>query len=215
MRQSAGPRAIPTRTSSKYYRSVNTPKNMRRTSASTIGWTESIKEFEGDVGSVHVSGERMIEDDPPSATRSNSWGYVDPEDLGLPDSVDYSILEGIEPDAPNLPVTGRPEETPNVDTPPETPKQIVASGQWIGALRMMQEYEDEAQKKNKSDKRARTISKSSKSSRSSSNPEGYVDQELRDACKMALMSASVMDNRRRSGGMNEHNGVFDAMQMYR
>jgi len=191
------------------------PKSMRRTSASTIGWAASIKEFEGHVGSVQVSGERMIEGDPlPAATRSNKWSYVDPEDLPLSELADYSnILEGLESDTSNSPVARGPEETSNVHPPPETPHLVVASGQWIGALQMMQEYEDEAHKKSKRGKRPRTISKSS---RSSSNPEGYVDQELREACRMALMSASALEHRRRSGTVNErHSGVFDAMQRYR
>ena len=77
----------------------------------------------------------------------------------------------------------------------------VARGQWIGALQMMQEYEDEARHLSKARSRRSQGSGSgggrARGNPTSSNPEGYVDDELREACRMALMSASVRESRRR------------------
>jgi hypothetical protein len=159
---------------------------------------------------------------PLSSTRNSSWGYVDPESLvSLGDF--YADANAIAPgSAPLSSATSALSSEPRDskgnsqgnDEDSETTTRVVASGLWIGALQTMQEYEDEAfHKENKARKASeasrsirsrasktfsrRSFSTFSKgSSRRSSNAEGYVDEELKEVCKMAMMSASVLESRR-------------------
>ena len=181
----------------------------RCSSRSSIGWAESITEFDGRVGCVHVSGARMMQDDDELPT----WGYVDPEDLGLSASARYDGTPGASTvdartttggAAASSTTTGADAASTATTAPTPPAGAQVARGQWIGALQMMQEYEDEARHLSKArsgrDRRGRGTGSGGGRTRSnptSSNPEGYVDDELREACKMALMSASVRGSRRR------------------
>jgi hypothetical protein len=183
------------------------PKSLRRASASTIGWAESIKEFEGDLGSVHVSGERDLVDiddersPSPTPIRNMSRVFAHfpelleaaAEDEDPVDTVSSNMDDGIE-------VTSRTSSDVAADVDPPPQNVVVVSGQWEHALQVMQEFEEEAQMRNSSSTarrsfRPRTWSKSSRAS--SSHPEGCVDDELREACKLAVMSAGILENRRR------------------
>jgi hypothetical protein len=186
------------------------PKSLRRASVSSIGWAESIKEFEGDLGSVHVSGERELVDlddersPSPTPIRNMSRVFAHfPELLEVAaedenpaaDTVSSNMDDGIE---------GTSRTSSDVDPPPPQ-NVVVVSGQWEHALQVMQEFEQEAQMRNSSSSRASTARRSFRprtwsksSSRASSNhPEGCVDDELREACKLAVMSAGILENRRR------------------
>jgi hypothetical protein len=208
------------------------PKSVRRTSISTIGWTESIREFEGDLGSVHISGERALVDDDrsqsPASTRSMSRQvlarFTEVEEITegesdeAADTVLPSMVNGIGAlyeESQESQKTSRmsPESQGKQDVASDinVPKQrnVVVSGQWEQALQMMQEFEDEAQMKNaRRSLRIRTWKSSSKASRTSSGPEGYVDRELRDACKLGVMSASALESRRRRGSDYTLRGLF-------
>ncbi|KAA8911718.1 hypothetical protein FN846DRAFT_904090 [Sphaerosporella brunnea] len=230
----AGPHIVPTRTSSKInYRNTSMPKSIRRASVSTIGWAESIKEFEGDVGSVHVSGERELADDDrlqsPTPIRSMSRVFAHfPELIKITESGETSrtnMDDGIEPPSgksetsrPTSRTSSLPRETLSITAHVDPPqhRNVVVSGQWQQALQVMQEFEDEIQMKNTGTRRSlhpRTWSKaSSKASHASSNPEGYIDCELREACRLAVMSAGVLESKRRrnkSGSDYTFPGLFD------
>lgn len=292
-------------------RAAREVSSMRRTSGSTIEWASSVAEFEGDLGDVHVSGERMLHVDDIAEdrqadhsdlrveSRNSSWGYVDPAQLlrsdiideGVPEvdaangeiavlgdddrSVDVADLvsgpdsedlvvvtedEDLLPDdlVQDLGGNSGPEEdeeeeeeeeairrdqsedrdlipgskdccgsrcaghkdSPHegADCPSECTatgsscecahgndetknerRNVVVSGQWVEALQMMQEYEDEAVRRSLSKRMSRAVSKSS-SCKSGKFMEGYVDRELMEACKLAMMSASVLEGRRRRSG---------------
>ncbi|KAI5856911.1 hypothetical protein BZA05DRAFT_161576 [Tricharina praecox] len=193
------------------------PTTMRRTSVSTIGWTESIVEFEGDLGSVHVSGERKLLDvdqdlqhqlllpPPPPLTsagirRSSSWSLEAASALN--EIITTHTVDSHQGTASAAVLADDLSPSPARIAA----KNVVVSGHWEAALQMMQEFETDAQSQSKistssskrrrgTSSRARTWSKSSTRYGAGSTydcvnryPEGHVDQELRDVCKMAVMS---------------------------
>jgi hypothetical protein len=213
----ANNRLIPTRTSSKHGRRVSAPKGVRRVStASTIGWAESIKEFDGALGFVRVTGERelSVRDDETTISARSSWGYFNPDQLPHVDDNRNRILGEApqetrtkttmtltENDVPFRPSYSEEngEEGPEGDL-----RTVVVSGQWVEALQMMQEYEAQAQAQVETERKSKEkmmVRRRSSRCTSTSSPEGHVDEELREACRLALMSAGVLESRKRTSSM--------------
>ena len=290
--------AVPVRRSSKKPSTRKTSSSispasslgqLRRMSGSTISWVQCAAEFEGSLGEVHISGERILEEGASVAaaamiqdqqerhsddrlSRNRSWGYVDPAKLDEDSGLHDVIFERVEADGDSDPMSqvddccedgngkggasedleapsggdsssavgddlaAKSEDQPcrdvnlsddlaeaDVDLCEESPDvdAVVARGHWLEALQTMQEYENEAASK-RSRSAGRSIGRSigrsvgrsigrsfmTRSSRKSSGsssylryPEGYVDTELMEACKLAMMSSNVLESRRkRSGG---------------
>jgi len=203
---------------------------MRRTSASTIGWTESIMEFEGGLGSVHVSGERRLPDvdldlqlylqpspPAPAGVRRSSWSI---DVAGALDEISTSGADARRGTA----LAAASAEGVRPSPAPRAARVVVVSGHWEAALRTMREFEMDAQSRSKigasssptrwrsAGSRARTWSKGSSSSSSRGSgtrstcdcvneyPEGHVDQELRDVCRMAVMNRRRRAARASSAG---------------
>lgn len=200
---------------------------MRRTSVSTIGWTESIMEFEGGLGSVHVSGERRLPDvDPdlqlhlqpspptPAGIRRSSWSI---DAAGALDEISNPGADARRGTAPEAASAGDVHPSPA----PHATRVVVVGGHWEAALRTMREFEMDAQSRSKigvsssstswrsASSRARTWSKGTSSRESGTgntcacvngSPEGPVDQELRDVCRMVVMNRRRRAARASSAG---------------
>jgi hypothetical protein len=227
----AGVHIIPPRKSSQPppNATFSTKTSTRRASISTIGWAESIKEYEGNVGKVHPSGERSLCMDQPHL----EIYPVFLENKSQCDAENSPYLMDMTNKNTNSPNDSGKSTTTKGKASKTVQKNVVVSGQWPEALQLMQEYEDEAEKlRRKCNRKAswnscwRTFSTSRESTTNIKNDDnnsnlrqqqeleldqeqvqisltergggGFIDYELREACRVAIMNASVLQQQQRT-----------------
>lgn len=144
----------------------------KRTASSAFSWTEDINEYDGESGLVRTIGARLLSgENPPSVGHEEAF----------PGMSSFSGGQGSICSSEQTEIGKNGENT----SQPGASRDIAISGQWAEALHIMQEFD-----------RTPTTTRRYRRNYSPAptrHPEGYIDNDLREACRLAILNAGVLE----------------------